>query len=261
MASQLTPREAKRQAVAKQKAARAAEKARKKASNDPRDMGRVKQVIQAYKLTHEYDKPLPWLLLGAFVLPIVVGVVVGLFIDHAIYLGIIGIMVGLMLAMLLLANRAKRAAYRRYAGQAGSAEVALNMLPKQWTSTPAITATKQLDTVHRAVGPGGIVLIGEGEPSRVRKLLAAEASKHQKVNDRATVTTLMMGNGKGQVPLEKLTSRIRKLPKTMQAHEITEVKARLTALDAVRPRMPMPKGPMPTSARQMRGSRQALRGR
>ena len=36
--------------------------------------------------------------------------------------------------MIVLVHRAKKATYKRYAGQAGSAEVALQMLPKQWVS-------------------------------------------------------------------------------------------------------------------------------
>ena len=45
-------------------------------------------------------------------------------------------MVGVLLPMFVLVRRAKAATYKRYAGQAGSAEVALQMLPKQWVSTP-----------------------------------------------------------------------------------------------------------------------------
>ena len=61
-------------AKAKAKAAKRAEKARKKASNDPKDMGRIRQIIRAYQVTHEYDRALPYLLIGAFVLPIAIGV-------------------------------------------------------------------------------------------------------------------------------------------------------------------------------------------
>ena len=39
------------------KAAKQAEKARKKASTDPADMGRIKQIVRAYQLTHEHDEP------------------------------------------------------------------------------------------------------------------------------------------------------------------------------------------------------------
>ena len=72
------PKAVAKDAKAKAKAAKKAEKARKKASNDPKDMGRIRQIIRAYQVTHEYDRALPYLLIGAFLLPIVLGIVVGL---------------------------------------------------------------------------------------------------------------------------------------------------------------------------------------
>src|SRR6478735_3801405 len=137
-------------AKAQAKAAKQAEKERKKNSTDPADMGRIKQIVRAYQLTHEHDRALPFILL------------------------LVGIMVGLLLTMLMLVRRTKAATYKRYAGQAGSAEVALQMLPKQWVSAPVIAANRNRDVVHRTLGPGGLVLIGEGEQGRVRQLLASE---------------------------------------------------------------------------------------
>lgn len=252
---------AKSSSRASKRAAKRAEKARRKASTDPADMGRFRQIYRAYQLTHEHDKQLPFLLLAAFVLPIVALLAFSLVWEHPIYLGLLGIMVGLLLAMLVLVRRAKKATFKRYAGQAGSAEVALQMLPKQWVSTPAIAVTRQRDAVHRTLGPGGLVLIGEGEPGRLKQLLAGEVKKHARVAYGVTVTTVVMGEKEGQVPLSKLAEHIRKLPKTLQPHQITDVRQRLRALDAVRPQMPVPRGPMPTSPRQTKGSRQAMRGR
>ena len=146
-------------------------------------------------------------------------------------------------------------------GSAGSAEVALQMLPKQWISTPVIAANRNRDVVHRTLGPGGLVLIGEGEPGRVRQLLAGEVKKHERVAYGLPVVTIIMGDKDGQVPLARLADHIRKLPKTLQPNQITDIKQRLRALDAVRPPVPMPKGPMPTSSRQVKGARQAMRGR
>jgi len=163
--------------------------------------------------------------------------------------------------MIVLVRRAKAATFKRYAGQAGSAEVALQMLPKQWVSNPGIAANRNRDVVHRTVGPGGLVLIGEGEPGRVRQLLASEVRKHERVAYGVTVHTIVMGSQEGQVPLSRLADHIRKLPKTLQPNQVTDVRARLRALDAVRPPVPVPRGPMPTSARQVKGSRQAMRGR
>lgn len=231
-------------------------------TTDPAKMGRIRQIIFAYQRTHEYDKALPFLLIGCFVLPIALGIVAGLLFPSLIVSTILlGVMVGLLLAMLMLVRRTKQATYKRYAGQAGSAEVALSMLPKKWISSPAIAANRQLDAVHRTIGPGGLILIGEGEPGRLKNLLASEARKHEKVAYGVKVTTITMGTKPGQVPLEKLADHIRKLPKQLEPNQITEIKSRLNALDAIRPQMPIPKGPMPTSSRGVRGAKQAMRGR
>jgi len=146
-----------------QAAAKQAEKERKKNSTDPADMGRIKQIVRAYQLTHEHDRALPFILLATFLLPVVIAIVVSLFWHHLFNLLLVGIMVGLLLTMLMLVRRTKAATYKRYAGQAGSAEVALQMLPKQWISAPVIAANRNRDVVHRTLGPGGLVLIGEGE--------------------------------------------------------------------------------------------------
>ena len=63
------------------------------------------------------------------------------------------------------------------------------------------------------------------------------------------------------MPLDKLADHIRKLPKSLRPNQITDLKQRLRALDAVRPTVPVPKGPMPTNPRQVKGARQAMRGR
>jgi hypothetical protein len=255
------PKAAAKDAKAQAKAAKQAEKARKKASNDPKDMGRIRQIVRAYKVTHEYDRALPYILLGAFLLPIALGVIIGLLWGHAFNVIFIGIMLGILAAMFMLVRRAKRATYKRYAGKTGSAEVALQMLPKKWVSTPGIAANRSRDVVHRTLGPGGLVLIGEGESGRVRQLLASEVKKHERVAYGITVTTIVMGDKEGQVPLETLADHIRKLPKALQPYQITDIKQRLRALDALRPPVPIPKGPMPTNPRQVKGARQAMRGR
>lgn len=263
-ATALTPQQpavSPKQAKTDARTAKRTERARRKASTDPADMGRIRQVRRAYQLTHEYDRQLPYLMLGALLIPLVLGLVIGLLTGHPIYGAVLGLMVGLLLAMIVLVRRAKAATFKRYAGQAGSAEVALQMLPKQWLSTPVIAANRSRDVVHRTVGPGGLVLIGEGEAGRVRQLLAGEVRKHERVAYGVTVHTIVMGDKEGQVPLSRLADHIRKLPKALQPHQVTDVRARLRALDAVRPPVPVPKGPTPTSARQARGSRQAMRGR
>lgn len=243
--------------AAKQKAEVRAAKLAKKNSTNPADWGRWRQVKEAYRLTHEHDPQLPLWLAAGFAVPVLITLVLGLILKPVWLWVLLGVSAGLLVAMLILVRRAKQATFKRYAGQAGSAEVALQMLPKQWMHTPAITATRQQDVVHRALGPGGLVLIGEGEPGRLRPLLAQEAKRHEQAANGVKVLTVQMGDRDGQVPLPKLADHLKKLPKTLDANQITKISARLRALDAMRPRVPVPRGPLPTT----KGSRRAMRGR
>ena len=68
--------------------------------------------------------------------------VFGLTADHMVSRASSGWASGVLLPMIVLVRRAKAATYKRYAGQAGSAEVALQMLPKQWVSSPVIAANR-----------------------------------------------------------------------------------------------------------------------
>lgn len=112
--------------------------------------------------------------------------------------------------------------------------------------------------MHRLVGPPGIVLIGEGNSNRLKALMASERRKHERVVAETTITELVVGNGPDEVPLRKLVRRVSKLPRTLKPAQMTDVLARLKALDANRSNIPLPKGPMPTS---MKGARQNMRGR
>ena len=237
--------------AAQQKAERKAEKLRKKNSDDPRDWGRFRQIIEAYRRTNEVDPQLKWWTVAAVAGPIIVSVLVGLWL-------ITGVMLALVLVLSVLTWRVKQANFKRYEGQAGSAEVAFQLLNKRkWSYEVGIAATRQMDIVHRVIGRPGIVLVAEGNPSRARALLATETKKHEQVVYGVSVTNVLVGRGQGQVALENLQKHIEKLPNVLQAHQITEVKQRLRALDAMRPKIPVPRGPMPT----MKGVNRAMRGR
>ncbi|MBB1483667.1 DUF4191 domain-containing protein [Tessaracoccus sp. MC1865] len=241
---------------AKQKAEARAEKERKRSSTDPADWGRWRQLVETYKMSAKYDKALPWLMLAGFVVPFALLLVVGFILNQPLIWGLVGVSAGFLGAMAIFAWRARRAVYSRYEGQAGSGEVALQMLPKQWVSDPVIAVTKNMDVVHRTLGPGGLILIGEGEAGRLKPLLQGEKRKHEQVAYGVEVKTIQMGKAAGQVPLDQLASHIKKMPKVLTPAKIGEVRQRLRALDAMRPKAPIPKGPI-----SMKGSRAAMRGR
>jgi hypothetical protein len=89
-------------------------------------------------------------------------------------------------------------------------------------------------------------------------MLAAERRKHERVTSETPIHELLVGNGEGQVPLPKLTKRVTKLGKELKPAQMTDVLARIKALDANRSSIPMPKGPIPTNMKGMRGN---MRGR
>jgi len=246
-----------KQLAAEQKAAAKAEKARKRTSDNPKDWGQVRQFVEAFKITRQFDKQLVWLMAGGFVLTLAVFTVVGVFIKPwYIYLAF-GILFGLLAAMYILSWRAKGAMFARYAGQPGAGEVGINLLPKNWVKNPVIAVNRYQDVVHRVVGPAGIVLIGDGQAGRVREMLATETKRHEAIKYNVPVTAIVIGDAANQVALPKLDKYIKKLPKVIKPSQINEITARLKALDGSRPRIPVPKGPMPS----MKGARSALRGR
>lgn len=231
---------------------------------DPSTMSRRQQIVETFKMSRQVDKAIGWWMLGAFLLFGGAGFAVffwllpgdGVF---ALVMAIIaGLLIGLLAMMIVFSRRAQKAAYTRMEGQIGAGARALTMLRRGWTTEQMIGFTKQQDLVHRVVGPPGIVLVGEGNPSRLKALLASERRKHERVAAEYPVHEVIVGSGEGEVPLPKLVRHVQKLGRQVKPAELTELLHRLKALDAQRPKVPMPRGPVPTS---MKGMRQNLRGR
>ncbi len=220
--------------------------------------GRLKQILAAYRMTAKQDKKIGWVLLGVFFGIAAIFAVLAIFVGPWFIWTVLGIPVALLATTVIFGRRVERAAYKQIEGQTGAAASALQTLRRGWTVSPAIAVTKNADIVHRVVGRPGIVLVGEGQTSRVKNLLSAERKKHERVAGGAPVTVLVAGDGDGEIGIRKLSKHVMKLPPVLQPSEITDLLARLKALDAVRPQVPMPKGPLPTS---MKGVRQAMKGR
>jgi Domain of unknown function (DUF4191) len=222
--------------------------------------GRIKQIAQSYQMTKARDPRIGLVLLGTFVLAALAGFALMLLVfQGSIVVPIVfGVLVGTLVTMIVFGRRAQRSALAQIEGQPGAAAAALGMLRRGWKTDPAIGFTKQQDVVHRLVGPPGIVLIGEGNPNRLKPLMASERRKHERVVSETAITELIVGDGPGEVPLRKLVRHVSKLPKDLKPAAMTDVLARLKALDANRSNVPLPKGPIPTS---MKGARQNMRGR
>jgi len=247
-----------KEVAARQKAEAAALKAAKKNSNDPKDWGTWRQIRETLKVTLQGDPKAKWWLLAALVGPILVGVAAGLVTNHWIYFPAFGVLIGLTAAMFALLKLSKDVMYKKYDGQPGAAQVALSTLDKKkWTCEWAIAVNRQQDCVHRVVGRAGIVLIGDGDQSRVKALLATERKRHEQVSYDAPVTIVSVGNGDEQVKLPKASNAVTKLPRPLSKAEVQQLETRLKALDNVRGRAPLPRGPLPN----MKGAHKAMRGR
>jgi len=221
--------------------------------------GRIKQIVASYRMTKKSDPRIGLILLGWFVL--VAGVAFGLLflLPGHWALDLVGaILFGTMAALIVFGRRAQRAGFAQIEGQPGAAAAALGMLRRGWSLEPAIGFNRNQDVVHRVLGPPGIVLVGEGNPHRLKALLSSERRKHERVASEAPIHEVVVGNGEGEVPLPRLTKHVSKLGRKVKPAEITDIKARLRALDANRSNIPLPKGPIPTS---LKGARQNMRGR
>jgi Domain of unknown function (DUF4191) len=222
--------------------------ARSKSSDTPAEKpkkpSRTGQIRQAYSMTRKSDPRVGLIVLAAFLGAVLVMVAIGLLIGHPIYLGVMGVMFGVLAATIVFGKRAEKAAFSQVEGQPGAAAAALNMLRKGWTVTPGVAVTRNQDLVHRAVGRPGVVLIAEGGgASRLGNLLAQEKKKVARFVPDVPIYEIQAGNEQDQVPLRKLNKHMMKLPRNLKNDQVSEVNKRLKALGTMN--LPIPKGPMP----------------
>lgn len=233
------------------------------AATNPAAMNRRQQLVETYKITKRSDKHIGLVLLATFLVVGLAGFVVFRILPGSgaiewVLSVVGGILFGTLAVLIVFSRRAQKAAYSQMEGQPGAAAAALNVLRRGWKVDPAVGFTRQQDVVHRVVGPPGIVLVGEGNASRVRNLLATERRKHERVASEITIHEVVCGRGEGEVPLPKITRHLQKMKRTLRPADMTDVLNRIKALDATRSAVPLPKGPVPTS---MKGMRSQMRGR
>jgi hypothetical protein len=228
----------------------------KYSAEDLQKAGRLRQVRMVAGLVNRQDRKALPIIVGSAVAVIAVVVLVGLFTGTAAFLIPLGVLLGLLTAMILFGRFAQRAQYSVIEGQPGAAAAVLQSLRGNWTVTPAVTANRNLDVVHRAVGRPGVVLVGEGAPARVAGLIAAERRKTARVAHDVPIFDFQVGNGEGQIPVRQLQRKLMRLPRNLRPAAVSDLNDRLKALQ---PSMQMPKGPLPKGARQPRMPRPKVR--
>ncbi|MEV6315176.1 DUF4191 domain-containing protein [Streptomyces sp. NPDC051776] len=226
--------------------------ARQESSENP---GRLKQIALTYQMTKRVDSKVGLVVAAVGIVTLGVLLAIGFAIGHPVYLGLLGFLLAFLAMAIIFGRRAERAAFGQMEGQPGAAAAVLENVGRGWTVTPAVAMNRSQDVVHRAVGKAGIVLVGEGNPNRLRSLLSSEKKKMARIVVDVPVHDVIVGDGEGQVELKKLRTTLMKLPRVLPGGQVTVVTDRLRAMGDLMSNMPLPKGPMPKGMRMPRGGR------
>jgi Domain of unknown function (DUF4191) len=218
--------------------------------------GRIQQIRMVAGLVHKANPRALPIVIGSGVAILVILIVVGLLTGLGGYLIPLAVLLGLLVPVFLFGRFAQTAQYSAIEGQPGAAAAVLQSMRGNWTVTPAIAANRNMDVVHRAVGRAGVVLVGEGSPTRLPGLLAAEKKRVARVAYDVPIYDFQVGDAEGQVALRHLQRKIMKLPRNLKGTAVADVNFRLKALPAS---LQAPKGPMPRSGRQPRMPRPRTR--
>jgi uncharacterized protein DUF4191 len=230
--------------------------ASKKAAADAAAPGRIKQIRMVAGIVRKANPRALPIVFGIAIGVIALAVVLGLVTGTAPFLIPLGVLIGLMGAMIAFGRFAQAAQYSTIKGQPGAAAAILQSMRGNWTVTPAIAANRNMDIVHRTVGRPGVILVGEGSPSRLPSLLAAEKKRVSRVALDVPIYDIQVGDEQGQIPIRRLQRHIMKLPRNLKGPAVADLNYRLKALPQS---LQMPKGPMPRSGRMPKAPKPRFR--
>lgn len=216
---------------------------------------RLKQIGMVFSFTAKQDKWFVPLVVAAALLPLALTVLAVLV--WGWLWAPIGVMVALLGVLIVLNVRSNTAMMNEAEGQPGAAATIAQSMRGNWRVRPAVSSTTQFDMVHLVLGKPGVILLGEGNPQRVRSLLGQEKRRLAKVIGSAPLYDYVVGTGEGELSIRKMRSTLDRLPKALTPKAINALDTRLTALSA---RPQMPKGAIPKNMRPPKGAFRAMRG-
>ncbi len=210
---------------------------------------RWRQIVAAFRVTRQRDPLLPlWMILG-FAGGFGVVLLAFTLLGGPLYLTIVlAVLAGVLALTIVFGRRAQKAAFREVEGQPGAAAWVLQGLGGDWRVTQGVALSSQLDSVHRVLGKAGVVLIAEGAPHRTRTLLAQEKKRTARVAGDTPIYDIVLGDAEGEVSLRRLSNYLMKLPRNLTGAQLNALEKRLQALGGTKT-PPLPKGPMPRTAR------------
>ena len=233
-------------------------RSKEKTPKKPKKPGRLKQMWQVFQMTRRYDSNIVWILVLAFLIPVLISLALALLIPGSnvftMVLWIVaGVLAGILAMLIILGRRAEKAAYSQIEGQPGAVGAVLrSSLKRGWVGSemPVAVNGKTQDAVYRAVGRGGVVLISEGPKTRTARMLDEEKRKIVRIGGNVGVTVISVGPDDDAVPLHKLARRLTRIKPTLTKAEVLAVNNRLNSMGT---KLPIPKGVDPMKARPQRG--------
>jgi len=213
-----------------------------------------------FTFTREEYRWLPWLIAAILVAGVGVGVLVGFLLPpvaiwSVILWGVTGLLLGVLGSLMTMTRLSTTAMYRKIDGRPGAAgHVLTTSLGRSWRASdmPVGVNPKTQEAVYRAIGRGGVVIVGEGARGRLTRLVNEERSKVQRVASGVPVNVFYVGHGEGEVEIAKLASTIKKLPKAIDRTTQAAVIKRVDSVSQRLASLPIPKGIDPTKARAPR---------
>ncbi|MEX8057864.1 DUF4191 domain-containing protein [Microbacterium sp. 16-032] len=222
--------------------------------------GFFSQIKTLYTFTQKEYRWLPFLLAGIVMVGIALGVLIGFLIPplaawSIILWGVTGLLAGILASMITMTRLSTTAMYKKIDGMPGATgHVLSSSLGRNWQASEAPIGVnpRTQEAVYRAIGRGGVVLIGEGNRSRLTRLVGEERSRVTRVAAGVPVTVLYVGHGDDEVPIAKLASTIKALPKKVDRSTMAAVIKRVSSVSQGLSSLPIPKGVDPTKMRSPR---------
>jgi hypothetical protein len=218
--------------------------------------GRLKQIRMVASLVHQANPKAMPIVFAAAIGTLVLFVVLGLVLGQALFMIPLGVLVAIAVGMIIFGQVAQRTQYSMIEGQPGAAASLVENMRGRWVVTPAVQANRNMDVVHRVVGQPGVILLAEGPPSRVGKLIGAEKKRISRAASEVPIYDIQVGSEEGQIPISKLQRHLTRLPRNLKKDQVSELIDRFNALPQT---MQMPKGPIPKGARMPKGPKPRTR--
>lgn len=215
--------------------------------------GRLRQILDVTGLVIRRNKlAILWLALGTLI-PLGVGTFFAVInwaaniVGAVVYL-LLGIMVAILGFLVVLGRLTQRLMYERLEGQVGAVSSLIkNQLRRTWRGSDIpIRMNRQQDTVYRLVGRPGVVIVSEGQRSRVAPLV--DDARREAARIVPTVPIHVLHVGSDGLSISEFFPTLYKLKGRVRTQEILIVSNRLNSV-AKTPASQMPKGIDPTKMR------------